>query len=305
MSKARLTRVTSTGTILKDCLHPQHYYLCLEIEDPEEKILCRMAMSYDQFVQLLVDSSTVTVTLERYRSMDKLVEEEVEMPKSTHDKMIDRLGESHQSLLKRLEDTYQDVYEMVNGDKPNKKKLVNLLHDIDVIKSHFLSNQSFVVKQASEEIEALQDNAKSQLSLFLASKGAQVNPTDLTPMLELPSMKKLPNYTEPINDDYKLKEREQKSIEDMMPMEVADEIHEKFKILEKMQNTNVKEKTVLFHASAGATSAHVHVCYISYQSITKLPLNDAKNYLLFLRTINDIKEFKTHYWYKKNSMPTF
>lgn len=308
MSKARLSRVSSTGAILKDCLHPQHYYLSLEIEDPDGKTLCRMAMSYDQFVQLLVDSSNTTVTLERYRSTSgNLIEEKVEQPQSTHDRMLDRMGETFQSLIKRLEDARRDVYEMVNGEKPNKKRLTQLLQDIEIINSHLQSNTSFVVKQASEEINSLTENAKSQLSLFLASKGVDTSKLDLTPMLELPSVKALPNYTEPVQENYNLKEREQKSLDDMTAMEVADEIN---KILHKLEASQTKqksesqddEKTKLFMANATHSQSCVHIRYISYQGTTRFNIDDAKKYLKFLRTVKSINDFKTHYWFERTAL---
>lgn len=310
MSKARLSRVASTGTIFKDCLHPQHYYLSLELEDPDGKILCRMAMSYDQFVQLLVDSSNVTVTLERYRSTTgDLVEEKIEPPQSTHDRMLDRMGETLSSLMKRLEDTRKDVYEMVNGEKPNKKRLTQLLQDIEIINSHLQSNTSFVVTQASEELNSLTENAKSQLSLFLTSKGVDTSKLDLTPMLELPSVKALPNYTEPVQENYSLKEREQKTLNDMTVMEVADEINKILHNLEALQTkqksklqTKNDETIKLFMANATHSQNSVHVRYISYQGTTRFNIDDAKKYLKFLRTVKNINDFKTHYWFERSSL---
>jgi hypothetical protein len=295
MSTASLHKVSSTGTFLKDCLHSQHYYISLNIDDPEGKILCRVAMSYDQFVKLLVDSSEVTVTLERYRDeQGKMVVEEVKPPESVQDRLIDRLGEVHSDLGKRITDLKKDIYEHLNSGKVGKKDLEKLLLDAEVIESHYASNFSYTVERASEEVNELKENAKAQLSIFLSSKGLDVKPDELTPMLESKSVKQLPSPQEPIRENYEPKQRQQKTIEDMTALEVADEMHKHLKRLERTSTGNA----VLFNSSANSTRVNVNVRYINYQGSTKLTLEEAKDYLKYLRTVKDASLFKTHYWYK-------
>jgi hypothetical protein len=257
-------------------------------------------MSYDQFVKLLVDSSEVTVTLERYRDLQgKSVVETVEPPVSVHDRLVERLGEVHTDLGKRITDLKKDLYELVNSGKAGKKDLEKLLSDAEVIQSHYHSNYSYTVERASEEVNELKEDAKSQLSIFLATKGITVEPDALSPMLDSPSTKQLPSPEEPIRENYQLKDRKQKKLEDMTALEVADEMHKHLKRIESTQKKGEDVLTILYSPSANSSRSYVNIRYVSYQGTTKMSLETAREYLKYLRTVKDASSFKTHYRLEK------
>jgi hypothetical protein len=171
-SRVCMTLTSSTGTWLNDCLQPQHFYVSLSIDDPEGKALVRVALSFEQAARMLLYNGDVPCTLERYRdTKGELVAEKVEPPETVHQRMKSRLGNTQKELLKRIEDAEKDVYDMINGNiKPGKKSLSELMNNINTIKSHFVSNQSFVVQQAEEELGKMQSNVAGQLGTFLQSK---------------------------------------------------------------------------------------------------------------------------------------
>jgi len=298
MSHARLSSVSSSGTYLNDCLQAQHHYLCLEIEDPDKKTLCRMAMSYDQFVRILTDTSSVTVTLERYRDREgNLVVEAVKKPESVQDRMVDRMGEVHESLSNRIKDLRKDIYEALNDGKAGKKTLEQLLHNAKVIEEHFESNSAFIVQQASEEIKTMQECAKSQLAMFLTERGVQN--VDVAPLLQQ-SNKLLPaSDIKPVKEVYELKQRIEKPIDDMTALEVSDAITAELKRLQRLVKLYEEDRAPLFACGASASKGAVEIRYISYQGSTRVDLAEAKDYLKFLRTVTDLSHFKRHFEFKR------
>jgi hypothetical protein len=224
-----------------------------------------------------------------------LTNEEIKPPKTVRQRMKERLKESHSSIEKRLEDVKRDVYAMVNGEKSGKKNLTQLLKDIEVIQSHYASNESFVVQQAEEELGAMQNNAAGQLGLFLQSHGTNVDKEDLCKMLSVGQPLSIDDKSVAhVKDEYQLKQREEKSIEEMTALEVADQISFLLKNLEQKQLT--KDKVILFNSSAIHLNNFVLIRYISYQGTTKISLEEAKEYLKFLLTVKDIKDFRSHFW---------
>jgi hypothetical protein len=172
--------VSSTGTWLNGCIQKQHYYVSLNLEDPEGKTVARVALSYEQAARMLLSNGDVECTLEHYRGNDgTLIEEKVEPPKTIHERMKERMGNTQASLLNRVEDIRRDLHDMVNGDeKRNKGKIKELLQSVEVVKSHLKSNETFVVHQAEEELADMQNNAMGQLGMFLQSKFGLEAPKD-------------------------------------------------------------------------------------------------------------------------------
>jgi len=193
-------------------MQPQHYYVALEAKDPEQKLVVRIALSYEQAAKMMLYNGEVECTLEQYRdTTGKLVSEKVEPPKTVHQRMKERLTETNEDLLKRVEDIRRDLYEMVNGDvKRNKGKIEELLDSIKVVQSHLKSNQSFVVQQAEEELQSMQNNAAGQLGLYIQTKLGVEAPVDaikqLIPISDGPLL--LGEPITPVKDDYELKPRE-------------------------------------------------------------------------------------------------
>jgi hypothetical protein len=287
---------SSSGTYLKDCLQPQHYYVSISIEDPDGKALCRVGLSYEQAAKMLLYNGTVICTLERYRDLKgNLISEKVDPPESVHQRMKDRLKDTRSSLQKRLEDIRRDVYDMVNGGKTGKTNLKELLNNIETVQSHYEANEDFTVQQAEEELGKMQNNAAGQLGIFLQTHGLEVAQEDLKKLIPTGTPLTITDKSvEPVRDDYKMKQREEKSIDQMTALEVADEINF---ILKKFEQIQPKTEKALLHGSSASSSGNkVNVHYISYQCVNKLSLEEAREYLIFLLSIKDIKQFKTHHW---------
>ena len=295
---------SSNGTWLNGCLQPQHYFVSMDIHDPDHKLVARVSLSYEQAAKMMLYNGDVECTLTQYRDTSgKLVSEEVEPPKTVHQRMKERLSETQESLLKRVEDVRRDLYEMVNGDaKRNKGKIEELLESVKVIQSHLKANESFVVQQAEEELCEMQSNAAGQLGLFLQSKFGIEAPEDaikqLIPVSKEPLL--LGEPIEPVQDNYQLKHREQKPIDDMTAMQVADLLQKRLSQIEKAQPDRGSEKCHLFGARASAQRGEkVNLTYISYQGTSIIELEDAKKYLKFLLSIKSVSEFKSHWHYNK------
>jgi hypothetical protein len=310
MSQAFM-RQTNYKRNLNECLHAQNYYIEFEIKDPEGELVCEAAMSYDQFVRLLLCQSEVTVTLVKYRGLDgEMKEEEVPVSPSVTDNLIEKFGDAGQSLNNRIMDARKDVYEMLNsGKKPSKKALEKLLHDIEVIESHNQSNMPYFVERAAEQVSDITDNAKSQLSIFAQNiLNVDMSANDFAPLIESKSVLPLPDKTAvPIEDSYELAEREQKSIAEMSAMEVGDALTARLRQIEAAENKyynkikgDYSDRKHLFgcHAS-GHGNKFVDIVYISYHGSSKTELEKAKRYLEFLLSVKSIQEFKTAYWFEK------
>jgi len=288
-SRVCMTLTSSNGTWLNGCLQKQHYYVSLTIYNPDREELVRVGLSFEQAARMLMYNGDVECTLERYRDVDG------------------RMGKSHESLNKRLEDAKRDLYDMVNGNKPRgKKALQDLMHDIDVIQSHFKSNQTYVVQQAEEEVGHIQSNAVEQLGMFIESKGIDAPKDLLTKMIPVSNQPLLTDEkVEAVDDDYELKERKGKKIIDMTSMEVGRALNYLLRYVEREQKSLPEKKRQLFMAAAGELGkGGVSICYINYQGATKLSLDEAKQYLAHLASISKDElpvKFIRHWEYSKMS----
>lgn len=300
MSKISMNLTSSNGAWLNDCLQPQHYYVSIEIKGPEHQMIARVALSYEQAAKMMLYNGEVDCTLERYVNQNGLlVEEKVEPPQTVNQRMRERLKDTRETLGNRLENIRRDVYEMLNEGKANKKSLATLLGDIETIQSHYVANENFVMQQAEEELGVMQNNAAGQLGLFLQSHGANLEQEELKKLFS-PSVPLLTDNVKPVKDDYEMKERQDRPIEQMTALEVADCISELFQMFEKNEkNDSDKHKLKLFHSKVYFSKPNkVTIKYIDYHSPTSLCLEEAKEYLKFLRSINNIKQFKTHFRFK-------
>jgi len=297
-SKVIMTLTQSSGEWLNGCLQPQYHYVSLEIKDPEEKELVRVALSFEQAARMLLYNGEVECTLIRYRDLKgNMTSEKVNRPDTVHDRMKKRLREEFESLDKRIEDIRRDLHDLVNGDtKPNKKTLEELLHEVETVKSHYHSNRDFVLQQSEEELSKMQSNAAGQLSLFLQSKGFSVTDEESKKMLPISSSPLMIGNTKPVEDNYELKERVQKEIKDMTAMQVAELLN---KVLHRIESKfPSSENKPLYMSSAIHVRNKVKICYTSYQSHTTIELDEAREYLEFLMSIKDVSEFKQHFHFK-------
>jgi hypothetical protein len=297
---------SNTGIPLNECLHPQRNYIAIEIKDPGGAQVLELAMSYDQFVRLLLCNTEIPVTLTKYRdSKGAWVKENVPVPESVMDKVVNRMGEATSAIQGRITDLRKDLYEALNSGKPvSKKKLEQLLGDVQTIESHFDSNIPFTVEQAAEEVSEIQENAKTQLSLFVSkSLGASLSPADLTPLLEGASKKLITSGAFPVLESYTPKERESKPIDQMTGMELGDSIHRELKRLESLKSFQEEskkgfERSHLYSSGAHGFAKGVQICYISYQGHHICSLDKAQRYLKFLLSVENPRQFDTHWHFE-------
>lgn len=310
MSQAFMRQTNYTRN-LNECLHAQNYYIEIDINDPDGKLVCEVAMSYDQFVRMLLCQSNVTVTLIRYRGLDgELKEEKVPAPNSVKDNLIEKFGDAGESLGGRITDLRKDIYAMLNSGKvPGKRALQQLLADAETIEGHHQSNMPFFIDQASEQVAEITDNAKSQLSIFAQNiLNVELSPDDFAPLIESKSVLPLPDKTaEPVEENYQLKEREQKPIEEMSAMEVGDALTMRLRQIEnaenkyynKIEGDHSDHKHLYSAHASGSGNKKVSISYISYHGPHNIELEKAKRYLKFLRGVKSVQEFKTDYWFEK------
>jgi hypothetical protein len=307
-SSILMSLAQSTGTWLNGSLQPQHYYVLMQIKDPDGKIVTQVALTYEQMARTLLYSGPVDCTLQRYRNeTGKLVEEVVPLPKTVKERMHDRLEDVNSSLTKRLEDVKKDLYLMVNGHtKPGKTNLEELMKEIDTIQAHFKSNQTYVAQETEKELAEMQSNMTGQLGLLLQTQAGLQLPgqtlTKLLPVSDGPLL--LGEPIEPVIESYELKNRQEIPIDDMTAMEVVDKLQKRLSAIEKKIPHTSAEETILYFASASLTSkGKISILYISYQSPSVIELDLAKKYLKFLQSIKTASEFKqhSHFDVKKNN----
>lgn len=296
-SHISLSIVSSNGTLLNGSQLPQRRFVHIEVKDPDDKVVAEINMTFDQFANFTSSNMATTCTLSHYRGLDgKLIEEIVEQPETVNDRMTNRLGKVHRELGEQISDIRKDVYEMINGGKKGKKELDELLFNLKVLESHFGSNQKFVVKQAQEEVDAMQENMRTQIS----NAFPQLNLSELDikhlegqkqDLLKLPSSEKVDSNS----IGYVKKERSSKLIENMTSLELADNIHIELKRLEKQPEETKNEQRSLFHSMCVFTKGNINIGYISYQGTHNITQEQAKYYLTVLRAIENIKDFKQHY----------
>jgi regulator of replication initiation timing len=302
----RQVQATSRDVFLNDTLNGQNFYVEMEVKDPNDKLVCQIGMSYEQFVRIMLSSNNVPVTLLKYRNEDgELVKEEVEKPDSAKDALIKDLDETIGSVNDRISDLKKDIYELVNSGKSvGKKKMEDLLSQIEVIESHYNSNISFVTQEAVNRVGEVQDNVKTQLSIAMNNmiNSNSFEPNDFKKLIEGESQISLPDYTiKPIIEYYKKKERAEKSIDDMTNMELADNISvllKKFETLERIENGD-SEHNLLYFAHAVTVLGGVGISNVSYHGCYTVLPERAKAYLKFLISISKFSEFKTYHDFDK------
>ena len=304
-----MTLCQSSGTWLRGCLQPQHYYVSISLKDIDGGIVAQVGLSYEQAAKMLLYNGDVTCTLERYRGPNgQLIEEKIEPPKTVHHRMTERLSDSTDGILNRLLDVERTLQDMVDGDgKRSKTTLEELRSSINTARMHLKSNTSYVVQQAEEELQTMQNNAAGQLALHLQKLGVSVDsPEQLSNLIPtgMPQHLLTDKRVEPIIDDYEVKKRQLKPVADMNARQVAEEISLRFRMIERTLNKNgtneCDQHTILYNAGAGDHKGpKVSIMYVGYQGEHKLELAAAKDYLTYLRTLKVAENFKTHWNYNE------
>ena len=298
---------------LNDTLNEQNFYIEMEVKDPDGALVCEIAMSYEQFVRVLLFSGDVPVTLLKYRDKEgKLTEEKVPPPESAQDSLLKDLHGTIGGLENRIIDMRKDLYELLNSGKPvSKKKLESLFREMKGIEDNYKANIPYVTSEAVKKVGEIQDNAKSQLTIAMNQLiGSDAfKPENFKQMIDGNSEMALPDYTaEPVTDDYELKEREEKNVDDMTNMELGDAIHRYLKVIEKAEDRYLAahpaqdkndNRKLLFWSSASGVVGGVSITNISYHGGRKIETEKARRYLKFLKTIKKYEDFKTHYNFER------
>lgn len=299
--------VQSSGTWLRGCLQPQHYYVSIGLKDIDGRIIAQAGLSYEQAAKMLLYSGDVACTLERYRSeTGELISEKIEPPKTVHRRMNERLSDSNDALLNRLYDVERDLVAMVDGnERKSKGKLQELVSAVNTIRSHLKANTNFIVQQAEEELGEMQNNAAGQLAIHLQRLGVSIDePEKLSTLIPTGAPTNLiADKATPVKDDYELKERKLKPVEEMNARQVAEEISVRFRIIERRLNQNDTNKSgqhsILYNANASEHKGpKVSVLYVGYQGNHMLSMKEARDYLAYLRNLKVAEDFKTHWHYK-------
>ena len=300
------------GVYLNDTLNEQSFFIEMEVKDPDGKLVCDIGMSYEQFVRILLFSGNVPVTLFEYRGSDgELKKEEVPKPDSATDNLIKDISGAIGGVQNRITDMRKDLYELLNSGKSvSKKKIEDLLAQIKVIESHYESNIPYVTKEAVNKIGKIQDNAKSQLAVAMNQMigGDNFKPEHFNNMISGKSSMALPDYTTvPVEDDYELKEREEKNIDEMTNMEIGDSINRHLKAIERAEDRYFNEnpskdseyKKMLYSSSAHGVIGGVSITNVSYHGGRKIETEKARRYLKFLKTVKKYTDFKDYHWFEK------
>jgi len=282
MGKISLAITSSTKTWLKGSDIPHTTLTHIDIRN-EEGVIARIFMSMDQFVRLLIGGSEVDCTLEAYRDSEgKLAKETVEPPETVKQRMHRRLGEVQEDFHDRLTELSKNLKEIQDGKvKPGKKVIENLTQEVEILLSHHKSNREYVAERAQEELEHLTEVAAAQLAgkigasaenvaMLLGSSGQKA----------LPAASVAPVPLEPTPIEHH--ERDERSIEDMGPVQLTETLHS---LLRKVERTLNEEDADYKWHSSGATLAgnkKVMVTYLSYQGTSSLSLEEARSYAKYL-----------------------
>lgn len=296
VSKVVMTMSQSSGSWLNGAMMPQQHYVSMMIKDPEGKKVVTMNLTFEQVTRMLMYNGEVECTLSSYRSMTgEIIKEEVEQPQTIHSRMKERLGESRKNIKARIDDLYKDVYAAVNAGTAGKKKLEALLIDIRIIKSHFSSNDDFVLQQSEEELGTMQTQAACQLGFFLKKQhGLEIDQKVLQKLLpvtdELLLTDKTDETIKPVVTGYKEKKFPLREPNEMSSREVADNINKqllKFEVISE----KLGEESLLYNPYARHDKNKVKITYISYQNAHTLSLDEARKYLTFLRSTKEFSRY--------------
>ena len=283
MGTISLAMAQSTKTYLKGSDIPHLSVVHIEVAS-DDGTVARILLSMDQFVRFLVSNTRVPCTLEAYRGKDgKITKEVVEEPVSIKRKMENRLGEVEQEFHQRLVNLSKTLKDIQDGHiKPGKKVIDALADDVDVLKSHHMSNREYVIERSQEELEHLASNTAAQLAITLGT-----NPQQALDFLGCSGQKALPAHS-PVElpPTSKNHERDSREIKDMGPLQLAETIHKYLKRLESKQPPEPKDGNLsgrLFCAGAVlANNNKIMVTYVSYQSSTGLSVEEARKYAEYL-----------------------
>jgi len=152
---ARMTTV-SGERFLNGSLRSHDRYVGLRIYVDGHEIV-EVGLSFEQLASLLVTSSEVPVTVDRYRDHEGMPQSRPAPPPIQPGlRMRKRLANTGVETDGRLD----ELAKMVEGTASLSQKRRNeLLHLIRIIQHNNLSNQAFVVEQAAEEVSAVVEAA--------------------------------------------------------------------------------------------------------------------------------------------------
>lgn len=284
MGEISLSITSCTKTWLKGSDIPHNTMTHIEVLS-DDGVVARIYMSMDQFVRLLIGGSRVPCTLEAYWGKDgKLKKEEVTPPETVKQRMKARLGEVESEFHTRLSELSKTLKDIQDGHiKAGKKVIDSLAHEVEILKSHHMSNRDYVLGRAQEELEHLTENAAAQLAGKLGVQGENI-----ALLLGGSGQKSLPPVPVPLEPTVLSNERDERPISEMGPIQIAETIHRLLKKMERAQPECKDDGSEtlagrLYGASASVSGNNkIVVTYVSYQGHTAIDLEEARRYAIYL-----------------------
>lgn len=138
-------------------------YVNIKIISPDGRMVCEVAMTFDQFASFLVTNSSTPCTLDAYWDIDKnsiMLQEVVKEPNTISNRMEQHLDNRLSEMEERLNKIQTTLDEQIaTGKAMSKTKLQEIQNELTVYKSHFKSNRDFTIQQAKEELASITEQA--------------------------------------------------------------------------------------------------------------------------------------------------
>lgn len=294
MGEISLSITSCTKTWLNGSDIPHNTMTHIEVLSDEGTVV-RVYMSMDQFVRLLIGGSRVPCTLEAYRGKDgEFKKEIVTPPKTVKQRMENRLGEVEGEFHTRLSELSKTLKDIQDGHiKAGKKVVDNIAHEVEILKSHHMSNRNYVLGRAQEELEHLTENAAAQLAGKLGVQGENI-----ALLLGGSGQKALPPVPVPLEPTVLSNDRDERPISEMGPTQLAETIHRLMRKIEMSQppckDDGSYDIAGRWYGSGASLAGNnkIMVTYVSYQSHTALDLEEARKYALYLASGGKQRHFE-------------
>jgi len=168
-SQSTISILTShtTGQYLNGSLTAHSSYVTIRINSPDGRDICEVAMSFDQLASALVNHMDTPCTLMDYWSINDdcvRLREVVKKPESITKRMNERLEGRLEDADERLTTLINSIQEQIDSGKAmSKTKLIEVLRELDIYRSHHRSAATFTVEQAREEVSSIAEKSAMEV----------------------------------------------------------------------------------------------------------------------------------------------
>lgn len=159
---------SSRGTWLNGSAVQHHSYVSMRIHGPDNRLICEIALSLEQFAAALISNSSNPCTLTYYWSVNEenvVLQERVKPPQAVIERMKERLENAIDRNDKVGSGIEARLKEAVEKGKMGKRDLEELLKDFGIYVDGRKNNATFVVEQALEESSAIVESAAAHIAL--------------------------------------------------------------------------------------------------------------------------------------------